>query len=96
LAGLALLLLAAVACTSPPDAHSLSSLLPAAPEVAFALHGQDPAQDLRPDVESLVFPVDPVRHEYPRIPVLLRTPTALVAVATIRSASSASRLSARM
>lgn len=80
-------LLAVTACSAPPDVQSLSTLLPAAPEVAFALHGQDPAEDLAADVETVVFPVDPARGEYPRIPVLLRTPTALVAVATVRQGS---------
>lgn len=86
-AGLALLLLATVACTAPPDVQSLSTLLPADPAVSFALNGQDPAQDLQPEVETLVFPVDPARREFPRIPVLLRTTDALVAVATVRSGS---------
>ena len=86
--GAALLaLVAASACTSPPDVQQLSTLLPADEAVSFAVHGARPAADLAPDVDTVVFPVDPARGEYPRIPVLLRTPAALVAVASIRRGS---------
>lgn len=76
-----------VACV-PPDPQSLAVLLHAAPEVSFALHG---SRQVGPDellVESLVFPVDPVAAEYPRIPLLLGTNDGtLVAIASIRRGS---------
>ena len=74
-------------CAAPPDVQSLSTLLPADPAVSFARNGNGPGTDLVPEVDTLVFPVDPARGEYPRIPVLLTTPGALVAVATVRSGS---------
>jgi sialidase-1 len=79
--------LTAAACSSPPDVQSLSSLLPADPAVSFGRYGHLPGAGLVPDLETVVFPVDPARSEYPRIPVLLRAPNALVAVASIRRGS---------
>jgi len=78
----------ATGCSAPASPQDLAYLLPAAPEVSYALNGAGSLDPATVVADTVVFPVDPARGEYPRIPVLLRAlDGSLVAVATIRLGS---------